>query len=688
MWLDRFAGPHPGNTPSPPNSQSRTHSPLPRRTSSARGPYLTSQRPGLSPRGSSLSLASNDSSSSLLGASKRNNGSALKQSTTADNAPDPETILASVLGPLPDNTTPLEEYRAGKITEDDLELDFDFGGLSLRELAEGGGARVLADTDRLQTVEDCRSSRASAAISSCTHSFNIVERDKAKFEDLHRSIRACDNILSSVESNLTSFRNDLAAVSADIESLQARSTTLSVRLENRKAVEKALAPVVEELSVSPTFVSKISEGHIDETWVKTLADLDKRVVAQKKNPQQTPSKALADVGPLLEKLVLKAVERIRDFLVAQIKALRSPNINAQIIQQQNFLKFKDLFTFLHRHQPVLAGEICQAYLNTMRWYYLNQFTRYQKALEKLKLHILDKNDVLGHEDTSRRTTVLSGSKIAGAPHDAFNLGRRIDVLKTTNQLAISSYLAEEDQSTHYLEVPFRHFNIALIDNATAEYTFLATFFSPSLSFAAISRHFNSIFDPAFALGQALTRQLVAETYDGLGVLLCVRLNQHSAFELQRRRVPAADGYINGTSMTLWPRLQGIMDAHCESVRALTAALPTRAPSAATVKTASAAPHVVTQRFGQLLHGVLALSADVGGDDEPVVASLRRLRNEVEAFLTKASQASFGADKRKRERFLYNNYSLVLTIISDVSGKLADEEQEHFEALKTSVQEAG
>lgn len=308
MWLDRFAGPHPGNTPSPPNSQSRTQSPLPRRTSSARGPYLTSQRPGLSPRGSSLSLASNDSSSSLLGPSKRNNGSALKQSTTADNAPDPETILANILGPLPETTAPLEEEgRTGRIAENDLELDFDFGGLSLRELAEGGGGRAVADTDRPQTVEDCRSPRTSAAFSSCTHRFNIVERDKAKFEDLHRSIRACDDILSSVESNLTSFRNDLAAVSADIESLQARSTALNVRLENRKAVEKALAPVVEELSVSPTFVSKISEGHIDETWVKTLADLDKRATAQKKNSQQTSSKALADVGPLLEKLVLKVL---------------------------------------------------------------------------------------------------------------------------------------------------------------------------------------------------------------------------------------------------------------------------------------------------------------------------------------------------------------------------------------------
>ncbi len=62
----------------------------------------------------------------------------------------------------------------------------------------------------------------------------------SRFDELHRNIRACDDILSSVETNLTSFRNDLATVSADIETLQARSTGLNVRLENRKAVEKGL----------------------------------------------------------------------------------------------------------------------------------------------------------------------------------------------------------------------------------------------------------------------------------------------------------------------------------------------------------------------------------------------------------------------------------------------------------------
>lgn len=316
MWLDRFAGQHPGSTPSPPNSQSRSQSPLPRRTSSARGPYLTSQRPGIASRGSSLSLVSNDSSSSFLGASKRTNGSALKQSTTIGDAPDPEAVLARILGPVPDTTAP-EESRTKRITEEDLDLDFDFGGLSLRELADGGTDRAAPGTYRPQTVEDCRSSRAHAASSSCTHSFKLVERDKAKFEELHRSIRACDDILSSVESNLTSFRNDLAAVSADIESLQARSTALNVRLENRKAVEKALGPIVEELSVSPMIVSKISEGHIDEAWVKILAEVDKRATAQKKSSQQTQSKALADVGPLLEKLVLKVPAGVRQLFQGQ-----------------------------------------------------------------------------------------------------------------------------------------------------------------------------------------------------------------------------------------------------------------------------------------------------------------------------------------------------------------------------------
>lgn len=112
-------------------------------------------------------------------------------------------------------------------------------------------------------------------------------------------------MLNSVEVNLTSFRNDLGAVSADIENLQARSSALNVRLENRKAVEKGLGPLVEELSISPVVVSKISEGHIDEQWLHALKEVDKRLTSYKSNSSQNQTKAAADLGPMLEKLTLK-----------------------------------------------------------------------------------------------------------------------------------------------------------------------------------------------------------------------------------------------------------------------------------------------------------------------------------------------------------------------------------------------
>ncbi|OAA69035.1 Vps52 / Sac2 family protein [Cordyceps fumosorosea ARSEF 2679] len=665
MWLDRLAGQASGSGSSTPQSVSRSYSPLPRRTSSNLSPYVTSQRQGQSPRGSSLSLISSESSASLLTSSRRPNGSSLKQSSAPVAHPTNSIeTLEKLLGKAPSSTTAGDT----EILDPDFDLDFDFGGLSLKELA-ASQMDVDAPPPNRKSQKPCD-----------------YESDQAKFEDLHRSITACDDILNSVETNLTSFRNDLASVAADIESLQDRSTALNKRLDNRKEVEKALNPLVEELSVSPEVITKITTGIIDETWPKMLTELDRRATAHKKKFKETQqSKATSDLGPLLEKLVQKAVERIRDVIVAQIKALRSPNINAQIIQQQNFLKFKELYTFLYKHHSKLAEEIALAYMNTMRWYYHTQFTRYEKALGKIKLHILDKNDTLNPEETTRMASVLSAGRITGPPHDAFNIGRRVDIIKAGDQPALSSFLAEEDKATHYLEVPFRSFNLALIDNAAVEYTFLATYFSPSLSFSHISKNFNYIFEPTFELGKTLSKTLIGDTYDALGVLLCIRLNQHFAFELQRRRVPAVDSYINATNMLLWPRLQVIIDRHCECVRQLTNSTPAKASkSTAEQAKISAAPHQVTQRFGQLLHGFLSLSVEAG-DDEPVAASLQRLRTDVEAFLTRFGN-SFGADKRKTARFMYNNYSLILTIISDTTGKLADEHQRHFEELKTAYQD--
>ncbi|KAF2684014.1 Sac2 family protein [Lentithecium fluviatile CBS 122367] len=673
MWgLDRLSA---HSTPSGTPPRRDSYSPAPRRPYAA-GPMPLPPRPGINPRSSSLSLVSPASSTTSLPAGARiPNGAGRRRPLggAPPNVPDPLQMLESIMGGPPRKPVASKGGRVGTMPNkpDEIDVDIDFGGLSLRDFA----AEAAADTQQSSPVH--------------TYSAQSVEefdKEKDKFEDLHRSILACDEVLKSVETYLTNFQADLGAVSAEIESLQNRSSALNTKLENRKVVEKILGPAVEDISISPAVVRKIAEGPVDDGFLHAIADLEKRSrTINAKTKEQPDLKALSDIKPLLTNLTNRAIERIRDYIVAQIKAIRSPSINAQVIQQQAFLKYKDLYAFLSKHQPDLAGQICQAYIYTMRWYYLNHFTRYRTSLEKMKIHVLDRYDVLGEEAGAKRGGTLLGQARGGpAAYDAFALGRRVDALKSPSVHALPAHLAEEEKTAHHLETLFRSFNLALIDNASFEYTFLTAYFSPSQSYHAISRTFAAIFEPTFALGQSLTKQLVETTTDTLGVLLCVRLNQHFAFELQRRKVPAVEGYINFTNMLLWPRFQQILDLHCTSLQKLTSSLPNRPSTSALLSSStsnsatSTAPTALTQKFANLVHGILALSSEAG-DDEPVSVSVGRLRSEYEAYLTRLSKGI--GEQRKRERFLCNNYSLVCTILTDVEGKLGEEVLGHFEKLR-------
>ena len=514
---------------------------------------------------------------------------------------------------------------------------------------------------------------------------SVFGEENSKLEDLHNSIVACDEVLKSVEIYLTSFQSDLAAVSSEIEHLQNRSNTLNNKLQNRRTVEQYLRPEVEALAISPVLIRKITEGTVDEGWVKALDELEKKSNAVDDRAKAGQDvKAAQDLKPFLDDVSTKAVERIRDYVVAQIKALRSPNVNAQVVQQNSFLRYRGVFAFLATREPQLAEDMSKAYTNTMRWYYASHFTRYRAALEKMSIYSVDQTDTIGTDPATKRAAK------PGASHDAFALGRRADVLRGSEDIALLSYIAEEDRSMHYLEAPFRAFNLALVDNLSAEFSFLTDFF-PRQTFHATIGKFNEIFGSTFELGRALTKQLIETSFDALGVLICVRLTQHLAFELQRRKVPAGEGYLNATNMLLWPRFQQIIDAHCESVRKSTAALPGKPAGSALSLTGSSAsapstaPHALTQRFANFVQGILALNSEAG-DDEPVSHSLGRLRADFEAFLVKLSKGI--AEARKRERFLYNNYSLICTIIAETEGKLAEELKRHFMELRDAVDADG
>ncbi|KAH1459272.1 hypothetical protein KXX58_009081 [Aspergillus fumigatus] len=678
MWLDRISG---HSTPSCVPLDSRSNSPAPRRSSSLLSPAPPNNRPSPNRQGSSLSvlLTPSDSTTSLPATARGVNGSVLKQGAARSrpsDVADPLEVLKDIIGKQKADVETNECLKASAPEAKPLHLveTIDFGDLSLEEfVSQVGEPRRATSADvSAQTLQQ-------------------FEKERDKYQELHAAITSCDDVSKSVEVYLNDFQSELGAVSAEIETLQTRSVQLNAMLENRRKVEQLLGPAVEEISISPRAVRMIAEGPIDENWVKALNEIEARMTSiEAKVSGSSSTKAIEDVRPLLNDIKNKAVERIRDYLVSQIRALRSPNINSQIIQQQRLVKFKDLYSYISRAHPQLTGEITQAYINTMRWYYLSHFSRYLQALEKIKVYPSDRNDILGGDPSAPKTGhIISSGRSGSAAHDPFSLGRRIDILRTSNHMALSAYLAEEDNAFHGIEVPFRNFNLALVDNISAEYSFMTEMFS-TLSFHQISRKAVEIFEPVFALGQGLTKQLIENSTDSLGVLICVRLNQQAAFELQRRKVPVADSYINGINMQLWPRFQVIMDLHRESLKRVASNTGRSAVSALSLAggddlTQSSAPHFLTQRFGQLLHGILVLSSDAG-DDEPVANSLKRLVAEFDGLLTKLSRS--GGDAKRREKFLFNNYSLVLTIISDTHGKLATEQKQHLDEMLKNVGKRG
>ena len=668
MWLDRFSN---ASTPNS-NTPSRYRSPAPRRDSQ----LASNQRNGLgiglgrNASTASLDLASSPGSSnvSLPLLQRRQTGSALRQEQRPpQDAPDPVVLLRGILGVPQENSGPTRRPHHQTLNDKGL-ANIDFGDLSLEDY-------LLTDG---QTTEHQIAAQDAGT----------AQLDRSQYQHLHSSITEADQVLQSVESYLTSFKAELGQVSAEIESLQARSLQLNAQLDNRRKVEKLLGPAVEEISLSPQTVRAIAEGPIDYTFAKALTEIEARhmrVMEKTKSTGQT--KAADDIKPLLDDLKTRAVQRIRDYLVTQIKALRSPNINAQVIQQQTFLKHKELYPFLSRNNKQLADEIGQAYTNTMRWYYQSNFSRYNTAMAKLSLHTIEQNDLLGSDPSARKQNVLGTAKSAPAQHDAFNLGRRADYLKSRDDRALPSHLAEDSKTTSYLEVPFRNFNQVLLDNLSAEYSVVTELFSTD-TYHQVSRRVAEMFEPTFTMGHNLTKHLVDTTTDCLGILICIRLSQQYAFEAQKRKEPVMDDYNNYTNILLWPRFQKAMDMHIESLKKVPTSSNRGAAAAFSLVGASSnasntvAPHAITQRFGQLLHGILTLSAHAG-DDEPLAHSLGRLRSEYEVLMGRLAKSA--GDASKRGRFLYNNHSLVLTIISDTQGKLAEEQKDHFGTLVKDFQ---
>lgn len=155
MWLDRLSSNStPSGSPPPPTNRSF---PTTTRRPSNLGPSTSAQRPGFNPRSSSLSLASNESTTSLLASSRRPNGSGLRQSTTVPDTADPLEVLEKLLGSEGKGSTSSSKapgINGANNASEESDFELDFEGLSLRELALGQEDE-RESVYATQSIEEC-----------------------------------------------------------------------------------------------------------------------------------------------------------------------------------------------------------------------------------------------------------------------------------------------------------------------------------------------------------------------------------------------------------------------------------------------------------------------------------------------------------------------------------------------------
>jgi hypothetical protein len=194
--------------------------------------------------------------------------------------------LNGIIGTNDSGKDTVQSFTQPETKPSELIEVIEFEGLSLEEF--------IAKDDEAPPTRKTKRSEVNAQT---TKQF---EQERDKFQDLHTSITGCDDVSRSVELYLNDFQTELGAVSAEIETLQTRSTQLNAMLENRRNVERLLGPAVEEISISPKTVRTIVEGPMDENWVRALNEIDARTTSiEAKASSSSGFKAIEDVRPLL-----------------------------------------------------------------------------------------------------------------------------------------------------------------------------------------------------------------------------------------------------------------------------------------------------------------------------------------------------------------------------------------------------
>ncbi|XP_056154178.1 vacuolar protein sorting-associated protein 52 homolog [Lampris incognitus] len=474
---------------------------------------------------------------------------------------------------------------------------------------------------------------------------------------LHNQITACDSILERMEGMLSGFQSDLSSISSEIQTLQQQSVSMNVRLKNRQAVRSHLSQLVDELVVPGAMISTIIDSPVTEQeFLEQLHELNNKInFAKELSFRETL--ACSDIQDIVDRLKIKAVSKIREFILQKIYSFRKPMTNYQI-PQNTLLKYRFFYQFLLANERMVAKEIRDEYMDTMSKIYYSYFKSYSSRLLKVQYEeVADKDDLMGVEDTAKKGFFSKPS--LKSRNTIFTVGQRGTVLSPAELEGpiLIPHTAQRGDSRYPYETLFRSQHYALLDNGCREFLFLSDFFMVAGNSALDL--FNSIMGKTLTMFLKSMSAYVSDCYDSIAVFLCIHIILRFRAITAKRNIPALDKYWEAVLELLWPRFEMILEMNIQSIRNTDpqklGVLDTR-------------PHYITRRYAEFSSAIVSINQTF--PNERTNALLGQLQVEVENFVLKMA-AEFPS-RKDQLIFLINNYDMMLSVLME---RAADDSKE-------------
>ncbi|XP_015114891.1 vacuolar protein sorting-associated protein 52 homolog [Diachasma alloeum] len=492
-------------------------------------------------------------------------------------------------------------------------------------------------------------------------------KESQNIASLHNQIAACDNILEKMESMLIGFQTDLGSISTEILNLQRRSIAMSQQLSNRQSIRGPLSQFIEDMTVSESLIMGIMECPVtDKDFSTHLQTLNHKINFIKEQSFKE-AKSTLDVRDIVEKLKIKAMAKIRTYLLEQIYKFRKPMTNYQV-PQNNMLKYKFFFEFILANERNVAEEICGEYVDTMSKIYYSYFKSYSSRLMKLQFEEKpSKDDLMGVEDNVGRgifhkTTLKHRGTV-------FSIGTRGEVLGAQLEEPIIVPHTASKIRYHY-EALFRSEQYALVDNACREYLFLTEFFK--VRGVQAMDIFNQVMGSTLTLMQKNLQSFVDDCYDTIALFLCLHLVMRYQMTCHKRAVPALDKYWDNLTSIIWPRFYTVFTLNIQSVKDCD---PLKFHK-------ETGPHYITRRYAEFSAAMVGVGE--GFPCEGATQLLAELREAVQCYLLR--MAAIFTNRTQQLVFLINNYDLVLGVLMERTRDNSKEAESFREQLNSRSSE--